>query len=149
MNCQSSACVGGNSPWPQKLWFQKSWVKTMLVIFFITQGVMHKEFVPEGQNLNFEFYREVMVWLLKRLWCVKLDKAQSGNWFLLHNNAPSHNATFVKQFLTKKSITVLYHPLYFPDLPPADYYLVIKLNQTVRGAILTPFQTSRTMWWVN
>jgi len=47
----------------------------MLAIFFNRQGVMHKEFVPEGRTLNFEFYREVMVQLLKRLWYVTLDKA--------------------------------------------------------------------------
>jgi Transposase. len=33
----------------------------MLLIFFNWQGVMYKEFVPEGQTLNSEFYREVMV----------------------------------------------------------------------------------------
>jgi len=31
---QSPACVGETSPWPKKLRFQKSRVKTMLVIFF-------------------------------------------------------------------------------------------------------------------
>ena len=54
------------------------------------QGVMHKEFVPEGQIVNCEFYREAMDRNLKRLWRVRPDKAQSCNWFLLHNNAPSH-----------------------------------------------------------
>jgi len=39
----------------------------MLVIFFNWQGVVHKEFVQEGQTVNSEFYREGMDGLLKRL----------------------------------------------------------------------------------
>jgi len=42
---QSSALVGENSPRPKKIRFQKSKGKTMLVIFFDWQGVVHKEFV--------------------------------------------------------------------------------------------------------
>ena len=34
----------------KKLLFQKSRVKNMLVIFFDWQGVIHKEFVPEGET---------------------------------------------------------------------------------------------------
>jgi transposase len=74
-----------------------------------------------GHTVNSEFYRKMVDQLLKRLWLVRLDKAQSGNWFLLHNNAPSHSATIVKQFLTKERITVLHHPHYLPDLAPVDY----------------------------
>jgi hypothetical protein len=47
-------------------------VKTMLVIFFNWQGVMHKEFVLDGQTVNFEFYREGMDQLMQRLRCVTL-----------------------------------------------------------------------------
>ena len=39
---------------------------------------MHKEFVLEGETVSFEFYREVMDRLLKRLRRVRPDKAQSG-----------------------------------------------------------------------
>jgi hypothetical protein len=82
----------------------------MLVIFFIWQGVMQKELVLEGQTVNFEFYRDMMDRLLQRLPCVRPDKDESRYWFLLHDNAPSHYTTIVKQFLAKKSATVLYHP---------------------------------------
>ena len=44
---------------PQKLKFQKSQVKTMLMIFFYWQGAVHREFVLEGQTVNSEFHREV------------------------------------------------------------------------------------------
>lgn len=95
----------------------KSWcfaykpVNTMLMIFFIWQGVVHKELVLKRRTVNSEFYRQVRDRLLKRFWHIRLDTAQFGNWFLQHDNAPSHNATISKQFLAKKNITVLDHPL--------------------------------------
>jgi len=49
---QSAAWVGETSPWPKKVRVQKSRVKIMLVIFFDWQGVIHKEFVPEGETIN-------------------------------------------------------------------------------------------------
>ena len=46
---QSAAWVGETSPRPK---FHKPRVKTMLVIFFDWQGVIHKEFVPEGETIT-------------------------------------------------------------------------------------------------
>lgn len=61
------------------------------------------------------------------------DIAESGDWFLLHDNAPSHNAAIVKEFLAKKTVTVLHHPPYSPDLAPADYFLFPKLKSHLKG----------------
>jgi len=93
---QSTAWFGEASPRPKKLRFQKSCMKTMLVIFFDWQGVIHKEFVLEGETISAVYYKGVMERLLNRIQCVRLGKCESGDWFLLHNNAPSHNATIVK-----------------------------------------------------
>jgi hypothetical protein len=50
---QSSEWVGETSPRPKKLKFQRSLIKTMLIFFFFnSQGVVHKEFVPEGETVN-------------------------------------------------------------------------------------------------
>jgi len=64
---QSAAWVGETLTWPKKLRFQKSHVKTTLVIFFDWQGVIHKEFVPEGETINAVYYRRVMERLLNRI----------------------------------------------------------------------------------
>jgi len=53
---QSAAWVEEALPRPKKLLFQKSHVKNMLVIFFNWQGVIHKEFVPEGETINAVYY---------------------------------------------------------------------------------------------
>ena len=39
----------------------------MLIAFFDTEGVIHGEFVPEGQRVNAEFYVGVLDRLLKRI----------------------------------------------------------------------------------
>jgi len=55
---QSSEWVGETSPWPKTLKFQRSHIKTMLIIFFDSQGIVHKEFVPERKTLNAEFLKK-------------------------------------------------------------------------------------------
>jgi len=49
---QNSESVGETSPRPQKLKFQRSRIKTMLMIFFESQSLVGKEFVPEKKNSN-------------------------------------------------------------------------------------------------
>jgi len=57
---QSSEWVGETSSRPKKLKFQRTRVKTMLIIFFNCQGVVHKEFTPKGKIVTAEFYKGVM-----------------------------------------------------------------------------------------
>ncbi|KOC61326.1 Putative uncharacterized protein FLJ37770, partial [Habropoda laboriosa] len=58
---------------------------------------------------------------------------QSGQFFLLHDNVPSYTSITVSSFSAKKSVTVLTHPLYSPDLAPADYFLFPKPKSDVKG----------------
>jgi hypothetical protein len=83
-------------------------IKTMLIIFFDSQGVVHKEFVPEGNTLNEDFYKGVMDRLLKRIQRARPAALCSQDFFLLHDNAPAHKAASVWQFLTPKKC---YNPL--------------------------------------
>jgi len=47
----------------------------------------------------------------------------SGDWFLHHDNAPSHTALSVQQFLAKNDMTVIPHSSYSPDVAPCDFFL--------------------------
>ena len=118
----------------KKLRFQKSRVKTMLVIFFDWQGVIHKEFVPEGETINAVYYKGVIESLLNGIRRVRPGMCESGDWFLLHDKAPSHE-TIVKQFLAQRKVTVLDHPPYSPDLAPADYFLFPKVKSHLKGRL--------------
>jgi len=103
----------------------------MFVIFFDWQGVIHKEFVPEGETINAVYYKGVIERLLNRIRRVRPGMCESGDWFLLHHNASFHNAAIVYQFLAQQKVTVLEHPPYLPDLAPADYFLFPKCNPTL------------------
>jgi len=105
----------------------------MLVIFFDWQGVIHKEFVLEGETINAVYYKGVMERLLNRIRRVRPGMCQSGDWFLLHNNAPSPNETIIKQFLAQRKVTVHDRPPYSPDLAPADYFLFPKVKSHLKG----------------
>ena len=67
-----------------------------------------------------------------------------GEWFLHHDNAPSHTSLVVQQFLAEKSIPVITQPLYSPDLAPSDFYLFPALKMGLKG---TRFATMEDIEW--
>jgi len=67
----------------------------MLIIFFDSQGVVHKEFVPEGKAVNAESYKGIMDRLLKRIHRVHPAAFCSQDFFLLHNDVPAHKTASV------------------------------------------------------
>jgi len=44
-----------SSPHPKKACMSRSRVKTMIIVFFDSYGIVHKEFVPPGQTVNHAF----------------------------------------------------------------------------------------------
>jgi histone-lysine N-methyltransferase SETMAR len=92
--------------------------------FFDANGIVHSEFVPNGQTVNQEFYLQVLKSLRDAVRRKHPELWQSGEWWLFHNNAPAHKALSVKQFLTKKSMTLLLHPPNSPDLAPCDIFFI-------------------------
>jgi hypothetical protein len=60
---QSMKWCSPHSP-RQKIYISKVRNKLMLVTFFDTEGIIHKEFVPPGQRVNKKYYMEVfLIWL--------------------------------------------------------------------------------------
>jgi hypothetical protein len=107
---QSSEWESEASPWPKKLKFQRSHLKTMLIIFFNSQGAVHKEFVSERKTVNAEFYKGVMDRLLKHIQQVRAAAFCSQDFFLLHDNAPARKAASVCQILLKKMLQPFINP---------------------------------------
>lgn len=128
---QSSQWLSPHTPRPKKARMSKSKVKTMIISFFDSRGIVHKEFVPPGQTVNQHFYREVLERLRKRVLRVRPDIANT--WILHHDNAPCHTALSVSQFLTTKGITVLPQPPYSPDMSPCDFFLFPRVKSVVKG----------------
>ena len=51
---QNSELIGATSPRPKKLKFKRFCIKTILIILFNSQGIVHKEIIPEGKTVNAE-----------------------------------------------------------------------------------------------
>ena len=85
---------------PKKARMSRSRVKTMIIVFFDSRGIVHKEFVPSGQTVNRAFYKDVLKRLRKRVQRVRRDIAD--DWVLQHDNVPAHTALSIREFLAKK-----------------------------------------------
>ena len=49
-----------SSPCPKKARTSRSRVKTMIIVFLDSRGIVHKEFLPPGQAVNHAFYKDVL-----------------------------------------------------------------------------------------
>ena len=106
----------------------KSKVKCLLVCFFDSMGIVHKEWGPAGHTINITtktFLKdpERVIWIHPNI---------ATNWILQHDNAPAHAAFSVAQFLTLKGITVMPQPPHSPDLTPC-VFLFQKAKLTMKG----------------
>jgi hypothetical protein len=101
---------------------QESKIKTMLICFLDIGGISHFEFVPAGSTVNRTFYMEMLKRLIDSLKC-KRGELWRDQSLILHHNLLVHSSLQVSQFLAGKGISAMDHPLYSPDLAPADFWL--------------------------
>lgn len=129
---QSSQWKTPNSPRPKKARQSKSQIKTMLIVFFDSEGIVRSEFVPRGTTVNSEFYKGLLQRLRNDIRRKRPEKWANG--FLLHHdNAPCHTSLLVREFLAKKNLPVCPHPPYSPDLAPCDFWLFPKIKTVLKG----------------
>ncbi|UYV68226.1 hypothetical protein LAZ67_5003465 [Cordylochernes scorpioides] len=120
-----------SSPRPKKARMSKSRSKTMIIVFFDIRGVEHCEFVPQGQTVNSAFYLEVLRRLKRRIARVRTDIKDTVK--LHHDNANSHTAFIITNFLARSNTPVIPHPSYSPDLAPCDFFLLPRLKREMKG----------------
>jgi len=102
----------------------------MIICFFDSQDIVHKEFVLPGQTVNQTFYREVLERLRKRV--ARVRKGIARTWMLHHDNAPCHKAVSINNFLAEKSIPVVPQPPCSPDLSPCEFFLFPRLKNHLK-----------------
>jgi len=88
----------------------KSKTKVTLIAFFNVHGIVHAEFLPQGQTNNQHVYKNILQHLMRSV-REKRELWETRSWLLPHDNAPAHNAWEFESFLPK--ITLLYwsnHP---------------------------------------
>jgi hypothetical protein len=89
--------------------------------FFDIDGSVHHEFVTPRQTVTGHFYVHIC------RGCNAGRRKQfykwQGQWFLHHDNTPSHTSLVVQQFLSETNISVVTQKQYYSDLAPTDFQL--------------------------
>jgi transposase len=101
---------------------------------------VHNEFIPPGQNVNGHYYVQVLQRLRYAVRRKLRDKWQAGTVVLHHDNAPSHTALVVQQFLAEKNIPVITQPQFSPDLAPHEFWLMPTLKIGLRRAFFATME---------
>ena len=84
----------------------------------IAQRICLKFCIANGK----EYYFSVMKRLRQRIRQKKADLWKDHLWILHHDNAPSHKAIIVNEFLAKNSTNIIEQPPYSLDMAPADFF---------------------------
>lgn len=130
---QSSEWRTKDEPKPKKPRQSRSKIKTMLIVFFDYQGVVHSEFLPTGQTANAAWYVQVLRNLREKIRLLRPKLWINKSWFLHHDNAPIHTAHSTCDYLTKHNVHVIPQAPYSPDMAPCDFFLFPKLKLPLRG----------------
>ncbi len=130
---QSMHWLRADQPRPVKAARGRALAKTMLILFFDSQGPVHIHFLAEGKTVNAEYFISVLRELRESI-RRKRPQMWSTQDFVLHmDNASSHTAGDTQVYLHKNNFTILQHPPYSPDLAPCDYWAFPVLKKQIRG----------------
>ena len=83
----------------------------MLIAFFDIKGIVHFEFLPQGQTENQYVYKEILRRLMRSV-RDKRDLCENNAWVLHHENAPARSALSIRQFLVERNVPTLEQPPY-------------------------------------
>ena len=106
----------------------------MLTVFFDSRGVVRHKYAPQRQNINKEYYLEVLRRLRDAVRRKRPDLWATGTWQLHHDNAPAHSSPLIQTFLAKHNIPVVRQAPYSPDMAPCDFWLFFHLKTQLKGA---------------
>lgn len=107
--------------------------KIILIVFMDYNGIVHYEFVPEGQAVSKDYYLGVLRRLCEEIQQKRIALFENNSWILHHNNAPSRNAIIIRDFLTINGIKTIQHPQNSPDLSPCDFFLFTRVKKPLSG----------------
>jgi len=85
----------------------KHGVFNMLITFFDSKGIIHKECFLSCQTVTAKYYLKVLKRLMARIRLIRPEYRDPKSWSLLHDNASSHNAIIVCQCLAQNQVCVL------------------------------------------
>ena len=112
------ATKGGKSPCIAKRTMSIKMV--MYVIFSTNQGPAIQIVLPKGKS---GFYKGKDLHKLKKYFLNRRPATGLDGVRLLHDNASSHKAAIVREYLKQEKVVELPHPPYSPDFAPCDFFL--------------------------
>ena len=86
--------------------------------FFGVHGIVQAEFLPQGQTINHNVYKNILRRLMRLVKEKRRELWEKRSWLLHHDNAPADNVLGIREFLVKNNIAILEQPFYSPDLVP-------------------------------
>ena len=116
----------------------------MSVIFFTNQCLAIQIVVPKGKSVDARFYKGNVFDNLKKYFLSRRPATGLRGVRLLHDNASSHKAAIVREYLKQEKVVELPHPPYSPDLAPCasglKKHLAGRKYQTRQNLGLAVFQ---------
>ena len=107
-------------------------VKVMVIVAYDCDGVILTHAVPQGQNVNAQYFRHFLENNLRPALRRKRPHFLQNPPIILQDNARVHTAHPITDLYHHWGWEVLFHPPYSPDLSPCDYDLIPKMKEPLR-----------------
>ncbi len=108
-------------------------LKVMLSIFWDCDGVIMKEFIPDGLGIDAQLHLRLLRKLREKIRCHRPARWARQNWRIQQDNAPAHRARVVQHHLMQTNTLQVPHPGYSPDLAPSDFWLFNRIKRNLHG----------------
>ncbi|CAH2013080.1 unnamed protein product [Acanthoscelides obtectus] len=115
---------------PTKVIRSRSLSKKMVATFMSKAGHIATIPLNEQRTVTADWYTTIC---LPRV-ITELRKINPERSIIIHqDNASSHAAQKIRQYLTEENVELLDHPPYGPDLSPNDFFTLPKIKNRLRG----------------
>jgi histone-lysine N-methyltransferase SETMAR len=96
--------------------------KIMATVFWDHKGVLHVDFLTQGDKVKADRYCDTMSRLREAIRRKRPGFLRRGV-VLLHDNARQHTDNHTRELLRRYKWEVLDQPPYSPDLAPSDFFI--------------------------
>jgi histone-lysine N-methyltransferase SETMAR len=107
--------------------------KTMLSAYFSGTGFVSIEFLPQGQNYNSHFFKEIILPIIVENLSIVRPKLKATAAHLHIDNTKPHNSRLSLQKIEEYGFVRVPQPPYSPDLAPCNFFLFGYLKSQLKG----------------
>lgn len=107
--------------------------KVMLCIWWDSEGVIYREFLPPNKTVDSDKYCEQLLEVRKALIKKRPAIINRSKVVFQHDNARPHVSKKTQELLEVLNWEVLPHPPYSPDIAPSDFHLFLHLKIALKG----------------